>query len=338
MRKKNKAVTIQEVAARANVSVATVSRVLNNNALVKSHLKRNVDKAIKELGYEYKPTSIGSKKSWEPYRIAIILPNIANPFHALLLKGISNSALVTGADILIYNCDESLQTEKQFFVHIAHSSVQGVIYIPFSQEIDPLVLELIEKEFPLVFLDRELDRDDICIVSSDNVEGAYQATTYLLNLGHRDIAFICGPAHFSTTSTRFEGFAKGLAEYGLGVRKELILNGDTSFEGAFKETQEFLSRKIPFTAIFASNDLMALGAWRAVEDAGLRVPDEVSIIGYDEIPLSSYVSLTTIAQPSFEVGRNSIMLLIDLIEHRRAPPQRILLRDSLIIRKSCRKL
>jgi LacI family transcriptional regulator len=337
MRKKNKAVTIQEVAARANVSVATVSRVLNNNALVKAHLKRDVDKAIKELGYEYKPTTIG-KKGREPYRIAIILPNIANPFHALLLKGISNSALVSGADILIYNSDENLQTEKLFFSRIAHGGVQGVIYIPFSQEIDPLVVDLVEKEFPLVFLDRALDREDICIVSSDNVEGAYQATTYLLHLGHRNIAFICGPAHFSTTATRFEGFTKGLAEYDLKVRKELILNSDTTFEGAYKETQEFLSRRTPFSAIFASNDLMALGAWRAVEDAGLRVPDEVSIIGYDEIPLSSYMSLTTIAQPSFEVGRNAIMLLIDLIEHRRAPPQRVLLRDSLIIRKSCRKL
>ncbi|OHD28455.1 MAG: hypothetical protein A2V99_02940 [Spirochaetes bacterium RBG_16_67_19] len=338
MRKKNKAITIQEVAARANVSVATVSRVLNNNALVKAHLKRDVDKAIKDLGYEYKPSSIGSRKGREPYRIAIILPNIANPFHALLLKGISNSALVTGADILIYNSDENLQTEKQFFSRIAHGNVQGVIYIPFAPEIDPLVLDLIEKEFPLVFLDRALDREDICLVSSDNVEGAYQATTYLLNLGHRDIVFICGPAHFSTTSTRFEGFAKGLEEHGLKVRKELVLHGDTTYEGALKETQDFLSRKVPFSAIFASNDLMALGAWRAVEEAGLRVPEDVSIIGYDEVPLSSYMSLTTIAQPSFEVGRNSIMLLIDLIEHRRAPPQRILLRDSLIIRKSCRKI
>ena len=216
--------------------------------------------------------------------------------------------------------------------------IDGLVYIPFAQEIDPLVVELIERRFPLVFLDRVLDRDDICTVSSDNAEGAYQAVSYLLNLGQREIVYISGAPHFSTSGARAEGYAGGLKEHGLSVRDELILAGDTTFETAYALMQKFLASGGTCSAVFASNDLMAFGAWAAAEERGLRIPKDLSIIGYDEIPFSEYRSLTTIAQPSFEMGRNALTLLIDVIEGRSKPPQRILLRDSLIIRKSCSKV
>lgn len=129
-----------------------------------------------------------------------------------------------------------------------------------------------------------------------------------------------------------------MREAGLAVRDDLVLAGDTTFETAYAQTLKLLKDGRSCTAIFASNDLMAFGAWQAAEDLGLRVPDDLSIIGYDEIPFSAYRSLTTIAQPSFEMGRNALTLLIDLIEARRSPPERTLLRDSLIIRKSCKKV
>jgi DNA-binding LacI/PurR family transcriptional regulator len=189
-----------------------------------------------------------------------------------------------------------------------------------------------------VFLDRALEREDICTVASDNVEGAYQATTYLLNLGHRDIVYISHSPHLSTSVARFEGFRKGLDEFGLKVNKDLFLMGDTTFEKGFQEVQRLLKSRKKFTAVFSSNDMMAFGAWEAAKEAGLKVPQDLSIIGYDEIPFSSYLSLTTIAQPSVEIGRNALSLVVDLVEGKRVAPQAILLRDSLIIRKSCMKI
>jgi LacI family transcriptional regulator len=333
-----KPITIKEVASRAKVSVATVSRVLNRNRGVKKHLRQAVEEAIQHLGYDYRPSSPAGPRSDGAYRIGLVVPTVVNPFHALLLKGISSAALVHHADLILLDSNEDQQIEQQHLRRVQEGGIQGLLYIPFAEQPDASVRELIERRFPLVFVDRILDREDTCTVSSDNVEGAHQAVTYLLDLGHRDIVFIAGAPHFSTTAARYEGYTRGLKEYGLAVREDLVLAGDTSFETAYAETLKFLKSERSCTAVFASNDLMAFGAWQAAEDLGLHVPDDLSIIGYDEIPFSAYRSLTTIAQPSFEMGRNALTLLIDLIEARRSPPERMLLRDSLIIRKSCKRV
>lgn len=333
-----KPITIREVASRAKVSVATVSRVLNRRPGVKRHLQEAVEEAVQHLGYDYRPSPPAGARSDGTYRIGLVVPTVVNPFHALLLKGISSAALIHHADLVLLDSNEDPQIEHQHLQRVREGGIQGLLYIPFAERPDASVGELIERRFPLVFVDWILDREDICTVSSDNVEGAYQAVTYLLDLGHRDIVFIAGAPHFSTTAARLEGYTRGLKEYGFPVRSDLVLAGDTSFETAYAETLKFLRSGRSCTAIFASNDLMAFGAWQAAEDLELRVPEDLSIIGYDEIPFSAYRSLTTIAQPSFEMGRNALTLLIDLIEARRSPPERLLLRDSLIIRKSCRKV
>jgi LacI family transcriptional regulator len=256
----------------------------------------------------------------------------------LLIKGIANIGKIHDVDILLCNANKDLQTEEYFVNRLLDDGADGIIYIPFSEPIDPYIVKLIEEEYPLVFLDREIARGDTCSVTSDNEEGAFQAITYLLNLGHRDILFIAGPPHFSTTVTRTAGYRRGLLEMGVRYREDMVLHGDTTFEGAYQEVNKALKAGIPFTAVFASDDLMAFGAWRAVEEAGRKVPDDVSIVGYDDIPAAALMSLTTIAQPAYETGRNALLLLMDLINGRRRPPQRIILRDSLIIRRSCRKV
>lgn len=336
-RRATKPVTIREVASRAKVSVATVSRVLNRHPRVKRHLREAVEEAIQHLEYEYKPANLVAGRAEDRHRIGLVVPSMLNPFHALLLEGISSAALVHGADLLLLDSGEDLHAEEQHLRRVLQGGVDGLVYIPFAEHLEAEVDQLLQRRFPLVFLDRTLDREDTCTVASDNEEGAYQAVTYLLNLGHREIVCIAGAPHLSTSGARFAGYSRGLKEFGLPVRDDLVLVGDTTFEKAYQETQRFLRGGRRCTAVFASNDLMAFGAWQAAEDQGLRVPDDLSIIGYDEIPFSSYRSLTTIAQPSFEMGRHAPTLLIDLIEGRRRPPERVLLRDSLIIRKSCRR-
>ncbi len=331
-----KAITIKDVADKARVSIATVSRVLNNKPSVRPHIRKAVEDAISELNYEFRPS--GAEQSNKATRIGLIVPDITNPYFPLLIKGISNIGKIQNAEIILCNSDRDLEMEKHHVQTLIENGAEGIIYIPFAEAIDSLLIDLVEGKFPIVFLDRELERNDICTVASDNEEGAYQATTYLLKLGHRNIVFISGPSFWSTSVTRFAGFRKGLDEIGIPLRNELILYGDATEQSASNEVQKLLDNEIEFSAVFASNDLMAFGAWKALEEAGLRVPDDVSVIGYDDIRFSEYISLSTIAQPSYEVGRNALMLLMDLIHQRREPPQRILLRDSLIIRKSCRRI
>lgn len=324
--------TISDVASRARVSLATVSRVVNNDPTVRPHNRVAVQAAIQELHYQPRSRT----HAVEIGRVGLVLPDITNPYFPLLIRGIGHAAAVQGAELVLCNSDGSPENERSHFDRLTRTGVDGIIYIPFSAEPNSLADGMVAAGSPIVFLDRELQNDDICSVSSDNKEGAFQATSYLLGLGHREIAFVSGPEHLSTSSTRYAGYRRGLSEHGVDCRPELLLYGDTTQETAYRVMLDFLrSSPPPFTAVFASNDTMAFGAWQALQQMGYAVPDDVSVIGYDDIPFSSFVSLTTIAQPAYEIGRNAFLLLADLIQKRREPPCKIVLRDSLIIRKSC---
>ncbi len=331
---RKKTVTLNDLAIKANVSVASVSRVINNDRSVRPDIRIAVEKATKELQYQPKTRS----KNGFTNRIGLLVPDITNPYFPLLIKGLTYAACFQDVSTILCNSDMNLETEADHIRGLIKAGVDGMIYIPFSEELNPTLNELVERKFPLVFLDREISTDEICSVTSDNEEGAYQATTYLLNLGHRNITFISGLPYLSTSVTRLAGFRRGFADFGLQPREDLIIQGDTSLESGYRETAALLQAKMDFTAIFASNDMMAFGAWRALEESGYKIPDDFSIIGYDDIPFSSFMSLTTIAQPSYEIGRNALLLLMDLILGRRIAPQKMVLRDSLIIRKSCQKI
>ncbi|HSL43380.1 MAG TPA: LacI family DNA-binding transcriptional regulator [Anaerolineales bacterium] len=334
IKQRKKSITIKDLADKANVSIASVSRVINNDPSVRPDIRQAVEQAIKELNYEPKTRN----RNGITNRIGLLIPDITNPYFSLLIKAIASVARIQGKAVVLLNANMHRDTESEHIQSLQQIGLDGLIHIPFSETPDPALVELVESRFPIVFLDREINIDNICAVTSNNEEGAYQATTYLLNLGHRDIAFISGLPHLSTSVTRFAGFKRGMAEFGLEPNPDLILQGDTSLKSGLRETKRLLESKHHFTAIFASNDSMAFGAWRALEDAGCSIPQDVSIIGYDDIPFASFISLTTIAQPGYEIGRNAMQLLMDLIEGRREPPQRIVLRDSLIIRKSCQKI
>ena len=331
----HKSVTMQNVADAANVSIATVSRVINNRASVSPHARQKVLETIEALDYQIK----FSKPSAKVTKIGLLIPDITNPYFSILISGITAMSKIYDAEIILCNCDNDAENERYHFDKLLKIGVDGIIYIPFAKEIDSIVHDLIDEKFPIVFLDREANLENICSVTSNNFEGAYQAVTYLINLGHRDIVFISGLSHLSTSVTRLEGYRKGLADYNIKFDPAKIIYGDTYQKTAYKEVLKFIEEKTAhFTAIFASNDLMAFGAWQALEEKGYSIPDDVSIIGYDDIPFSSFASLTTIAQPGYEIGTNAILILVDLIEGRRKPPKRIILRDSLIIRKSCKNI
>jgi len=196
---------------------------------------------------------------------------------------------------------------------------------------------LLQEDFPLVFLDRTIENKKTNCVTSANEEGAHQAVKYLLSLGHRDIVYIAGPKYLSTERERYRGFRKGLQEEGVTHRGELVVQGEHDWNTTYGGITRLIDSGKIFTAIFASSDIMAFGAKQALEDRGFSIPDDVSIIGYDDIPFSSAISLTTISQPTYEMGRNAMHLLIDLMKKRVHSPNHIVLRPSIVIRKSCKK-
>ena len=187
-------------------------------------------------------------------------------------------------------------------------------------------------------VDRRVADTEVSSVVSDNTEGAYQAVKYLLSLGHRDIACVTGRSHITTAAERFQGYRQALAEWGVPLRKELVVPGGFEWEEAYRSVCELVHKKVPFTAIFAANDVMAFAAKEALEHNGLRIYDDVSLIGYNDMQYASAISLTTVALEPLEMGRNATLLLFDLIEKRRTAPIHIAMKPRLIIRSSCRKI
>jgi DNA-binding LacI/PurR family transcriptional regulator len=215
----------------------------------------------------------------------------------------------------------------------------GLIYSPTNADSREMRI-LLEDNFPMVFLDRVPAINEICCVVPDNFEGTYQAVKYLLGLGHRRIVIITGPKELSTQSTRLEGYKHALAEEGVDFDRDLCIQGDFQFKSSYYSIQNLLERTIPFTAIIAANDLTAFGSKKALEDKGLKIPNDVSMIGLDndDVLFSSSMGLTSIIQPTYEMGKNAMMLLNGLMEGRIKPPRRVILRPSIAIKDSCRVL
>ena len=330
-----KSPTIHDVAQLAGVSLSTVSRVLNDYDSVNPQTRERVEAAIKELHYEKSKAADPVKSGREKKTIGLIVPNILNPFFPLLIKGIEQVAKIHGYHLILCDSENDVTIEQQHIDNLSERGVTGVILIPSSETTH--VENLIESELPFVFLDRFLDIEGASYVVSDNEEGAYQAIKYLLKLGHRKIVYLAGPQDLSTEKARFKGYKRALEEEGIECCNELFREGHYALEDAYGEVNELLRQKTKFSAIFAANDMMAFGAKQALKEHGLKVPEDISLVGYDDIRFSSIIALTTVAQPTYEMGRNAMVLLLDLIEGRVSTPQQIVLRPSMMIRESCQR-
>jgi LacI family transcriptional regulator len=328
--------TIHDVARKASVSPSTVSRVLNDSPHVKEQVRRRVKEAIQAVGYE-KSRSIGARRGKQSGIIGLVIPDLLNPFFPLLIKGIENVAKIQGYSIILCDSENDIGIEEKHVKNLLSEGIEGLIFIAAPGE-NSFIGQLLREEFPLVFLDRTIGNEKSNCVTSSNEEGAHQAAKYLLSLGHRDIVYIAGPRYLSTERERYRGFRTALEEEGVPLREELIVQGQHDWNAAYRGVMELIDSSRRFTAVFASSDIMAFGAKQALEDRGFAIPEHVSIMGYDDIPFSAAISLTTVSQPAYEMGRNAMHLLIDLIHKRVRAPHCIVLRPSMIIRRSCKKL
>jgi len=329
-----KSPTLQDIAAASGVSPSTVSRVLNNSENVRPGIQNKVIQAASELGYQKI-----QKQNTDPAGknvIGLIIPDIMNPFFPALIKGIQNTSHFQDYNIILCDSENDNSVAEAQLRQLMMSHIRGLIYIP-SPEDSGISDKLLKLPVPVVFLDRRINSEKINFVGSENTEGAYNATRYLLSLGHREILYLAGSRGLSTEKERFAGFKRALNEVNIEVDKDNILACTYSKEVAFEKVESWLDSGRKATAIFASDDLMAYGALQALKQKKLRCPEDVSVLGYDDLPFSDLLSLTTVSQPAYQMGQNAVLLLLDLINKKKTAPQEIILPSSMIIRNTCRK-
>jgi len=296
--------TIADVAKRTNVSVATVSRVISGTKYVSPELRECVLKAMEELNY--RPNLIASSlRKRETLTIGLIVPDTANPFFGELAKGVEDFGFKHGYSVILCNSSYDLDRERSYVEVLIAKRVDGLIFIPSGARTDH-VHELLSEEMNgrVVIVDRytpELETDSVV---ADNYTGGCLAARHLLALGHERIGCIMRPRYLAHVEDRIRGFRETLQKEGIDIPKALCVRGGFSFTDGVRSARELLSRKDRPTAIFAYNDIMAIGVLRAAREIGLRVPDELAVVGFDNIPLASYVTpqLTTIDQPKYRMG------------------------------------
>lgn len=327
--------TIKQVAARAGVSSATVSHVINGTRYVSETVREQVQKAMDELGY--RPNALArSLRSGITHTLGLILPDSANPFFAEVGHSIETAAFEAGYSVILCNTENDFEKESLYMDVLTKKQVDGIIFVTTGERSDSLK-NLVEMKIPTVVMDRDFPGLELDVVLADNLQGGVLATQHLISLGHKRIGCIAGPSSINPSSRRLAGYRRALQAAGLVVEPELITNGDFHPESGWEVGHAMLSKQNAPTAIFACNDLMAMGALRAATELGLRVPDDLALVGYDDIELASYTNppLTTIKQPKSEMGLAVLNFLLSRIQDKQSAPQSALLPVSLIIRDSC---
>ncbi|MCM3707953.1 LacI family transcriptional regulator [Cytobacillus firmus] len=328
---------IQDVARLANVSIATVSRVINNQGGVRKQTEEKILNAIKELGY-IRNAAARTMKSRETKTIGVIVPDIKNPFFPLVMAGIEQKAREKGYFTILSSTNESPIVEGKIIKNFVERGVDGVIITTANENGEHLNL-LKEQNIPVVAVDRIIKSFDADTVLVDNAKGAYQAVQHLILQGHRDIAIICGPQNTTPGFERFIGYKKALEDYNIPLEESLVVQGDFGEQSGYLATRRLRELRTRPTAIFSSNNLMTIGCMKALDDLNWKLGEEVSFVGFDDVDIATFLNpkLTVVARPMNSVGEIAFMFLHERIQFKANLPKReYSLPPELIIRQSCR--
>ena len=325
---------MRDVAERAGVSVTTVSHVVNETRPVSDELRQRVLTAMDELGYQ--PNRLArSLRLQETHTIGMIVPDSANPFFAEVARGIEDTSFEQSYNVILCNSDGNLDKELLYTNVLVEKQVDGILFVAAGVSTEH-IRALQTRRMPLVLVDRDIPGVAVDSVLTDNARGGWQAIHYLIELGHRRIGCITGPSDVTPSAERVTGYRQALREAGIAADENLVVKGDFQYESGFRATQQLLEMNDPPTAVFACNDLMAVGAISAVIESGRKVPADLSVIGFDDVPLASFTNppLTTIAQPKYEMGALATTMLLERVQDRDMAPRRKLLDTRLFIRHS----
>lgn len=326
---------IKDVAAHAGVSVATVSRVLNDNPSVTAETRDRVYAAMSAL--RYVPNAVARSLRTEATRtLGLIIGDILNPFFTELARGVEDEARRAGYTVIIGNADERAEEQDHYVRTLVGQRVDGLLICP-TAEVTPLVQELVSTGRPLVFLDRTISGLDVPYVRADGAQAIADLVTHLKSMGHRRIAFASGPATLSTGRERTDAFVTAMTEAGLEVRPEYLAAGDFRESSGRAITRHLLDLAEPPEVIFFGDNLMTLGGLDEIRARGLRIPDDVAVASFDDVTWFVHVDppITAIAQPTAELGRRAVQLLLDRAAGRTA--ESIALPAELVIRRSCER-
>ncbi|HKU19550.1 MAG TPA: LacI family DNA-binding transcriptional regulator [Terriglobales bacterium] len=332
--RETKRVTMRQIAARAHVSVGTVSHVINNTAGVREPVRRRVLEAIERLGYQPSLLARGLRRN-QTTIIGVIIPDISNPFFPLVVRGVEDIAYQNSYRLMLCNADNDAQKEQVYFNELRAYRMAGLIVIPSANSRLVAAADT-AGELPVICLDRCPEGWKGDSITVDNAEGAYQATRYLLELGHRRIAAITGQLHVTSAVERLKGFKRAVREFGINLAPEYIQEGRFDRLSGYEKSLMLLQFSPRPTAIFAANDLVALGVLAAMRELGLRCPEEVSLTGFDDLEMASFTNpaLTTVAQPAYQMGARAAALLFERLGGENLPAQHIIMKTALKARDS----
>ena len=331
---KKRTVTIQDVAKTAGVSVSTVSRVLNGKVDVASDTKDRIHSVIDDLGYTTN-LAARSMRSHKKNLVGLIMPDIAYPFAIEVMKGVNRAIAESEFDLLVYTTGDVRKSgrashEQKYVSLLTNSISDGVIIVaPVAGDFNI--------DAPIVSIDPLASNPNYPAVHATNYQGAMEAMEYLLGLGHKRIGFISGRAELESSNRRLMGYREALKKAGIAVNKKLIASGDYTTETGVSGARELLALDNPPSAIFASNDQMAMGVFQVAQELGMRIPEDLSVIGFDNITESKYMGLTTVDQFISEMGYVATHMLIKLINDIPLEDQTYQMKTQLVIRSSCKE-
>lgn len=335
--RKNRQVTIVDIARETGVSYSTVSRVLSGFEFVRDKTRQRVLEAAQRLGYVAN-AGARSLAGGRANIIGLLVPGLDNGYIGEIARGIDEELSRVNYDLMLYTTHRQRGKEAMHVRAIANGLTDGLILVV------PLVTDYLQelqaRDFPYVLVDQSDPSSQSNVVDATNWQGAYEATEYLIQLGHRRIGIITGMLQIASARERLEGYKAALAENAIDFDPELVVQGDFWQPTGHQAASVLLDLDHPPTAIFASNDLSAFGAMQAIRERGLRIPEDVSIIGFDDVPQASLVHprLTTVRQPLDEMGRTAVRLLLEQIENPSQPARRVTLSTQLIVRDSCQAI
>ena len=325
---------IKDVALQAGVSVTTVSHVVNGTRFVSDSARQRVEAAVRELGYV--PSAVArSLKHNSTHTLGMVIPNNSNPYFAEIIRGVEDHCFAAGYNVILCNSNDDAQRQAAYLRVLAEKRIDGLIFVATGS--DAVVRATLGGiGTPLVLLDREVSGIESDLVEVNHTLGSEMATRHLLALGHPRVACISGPPGLSPSSQRRAGWKQALEEAGVERRESDLARGDFTARGGYLAMQTLLKRRPRPPAIFACNDLMAIGALAAAREAGIAVPQQLSIVGFDDIELAAFSAppLTTVAQPKRQIGTLAAELLLERVTASRHETRRVILDPEIRVRGS----
>lgn len=327
-------VTMREVAERAGVSVTTVSHVINKSRPVNTQTRTRVEAAMQALGYQ--PNMLArSLRRGVTHTIGIVLPDSTNPYFAEVVRGIEDTSFDQGYSVILCNSDNDLEKEHHYTSLLVEKQVDGIIFVAAglsAENIEALQV----RGIPLILVDRQVPGVQVDTVLADNRLGGWMATNHLIELNHQVIGCITGPAGVRSSSERIDGYRRAMETAIYKLEPDWIVEGDFQYQSGYEGAKALYNQRPSPTAIFACNDLMAIGAYRFAHENKLLIPEQISIVGFDDVRLAAYTNppLTTIHQSKHEMGSRAAELLMERILDRELEPRQEILSTKLVIRDS----